>query len=429
MLPEERIRLLIFVVAVLTVYALAGGILIGALVRWVRGIPTPVGAFQRWFSRSVFSLAVIGFVCIGYGYFVEPYWPQVNHVRLESTKLAPGTGPIRIVHISDFHSDPKVRLERQLPEIIAAEEPDLIVFTGDTINSPEGLPNARAALMALAKIAPTYAVKGNWDVWFWSVEALFGGTGVVELNGQSVCHPAGGTDIWIGGIAVGNENRLTPMLDEMPPRSFKVLAYHYPDEAPLASSQGADLYLAGHTHGGQVALPFYGALITLSRLGKRYEAGLYRERDMWLYVNRGIGMEGGPAPRVRFWARPEITVIDLHPAPPRPTVTAEAVVPPDSKRVGSSIRVPRPIKRVMPEYPPGASRLVGDVVLELDIDESGSVQTINVIKGHPILVEAARKAAIQWKYEPLLLDGEAKPFTATLEVRFRNKGEPQNSGC
>ena len=53
-----------------------------------------------------------------------------------------------------------------------------------------------------------------------------------------------------------------------------------------------DLYCAGHIHGGQIALPFYGALVTLSKYGKRFEAGLYRVGETWLYVNRGIGMEG-----------------------------------------------------------------------------------------------------------------------------------------
>ena len=61
-------------------------------------------------------------------------------------------------------------------------------------------------------------------------------------------------------------------------------------------------------------MPFYGALVTLSRFGKRFESGLYRVGATWLYVNRGIGMEGGRGARVRFWSRPEVTVIDIYPA-------------------------------------------------------------------------------------------------------------------
>ena len=99
----------------------------------------------------------------------------------------------------------------------------------------------------------------------------------------------------------------------MPPDAFKIFLYHYPDLIKNAAVQNVDLYCAGHTHGGQVALPLYGAIITFSKFGKQYEAGLYREGATWLYVNRGVGLEGGSAPRVRFWARPELTIIESVP--------------------------------------------------------------------------------------------------------------------
>jgi uncharacterized protein len=74
-----------------------------------------------------------------------------------------------------------------------------------------------------------------------------------------------------------------------------------------------DLYLAGHTHGGQIALPYFGAIITLAKYGKKYEAGEYQVGNIILYVNRGIGLAAGVNPKMRFFARPEITVIDLKP--------------------------------------------------------------------------------------------------------------------
>ena len=105
---------------------------------------------------------------------------------------------------------------------------------------------------------------------------------------------------------------------------FSIFLHHYPDlvedlagqNARLAEdgeSRRVDLYLAGHTHGGQIALPFYGAIITLSEFGKKYESGMYKVADIVLYVNRGIGMDGGPSPRARFFARPEITVFEIKP--------------------------------------------------------------------------------------------------------------------
>ena len=120
----------------------------------------------------------LGCLCVLYGWLVEPYWLSVTHVRIETPKFKAGSRPVRIVHISDLHCDPKVRLEERLPVAIAAEKPDLIVFTGDAINSPEGLPNLKRCLTRLASIAPTFVVKGNWDAWFWSNLDLYGGTGV-----------------------------------------------------------------------------------------------------------------------------------------------------------------------------------------------------------------------------------------------------------
>ena len=113
-------------------------------------------------------------------------------------------------------------------------------------------------------------------------------------------------------MPVGLKAGIDTALDRVPADAFTILLYHYPDEVERARKRRVDLYCAGHTHGGQVALPLYGALLTLSRSGKKYEAGLYRVGETWLYVNRGIGMEGS-SPRVRFCARPEVTVILLEP--------------------------------------------------------------------------------------------------------------------
>jgi predicted MPP superfamily phosphohydrolase len=89
------------------------------------------------------------------------------------------------------------------------------------------------------------------------------------------------------------------------------LLYHTPDLIETASELGVDLYLAGHTHGGQVRLPWLGAIFTASRYGKRYEMGSYRVGRTQLYVSRGIGMEGLGTPRVRFLCPPEIVELEL----------------------------------------------------------------------------------------------------------------------
>lgn len=250
-------------------------------------------------------------LCTAYGYFVEPYWLQVTHVTIEAPRLD-GPRPVRIVQISDLHCNAKPRLEPRLPGVIAAQRPDLIVFTGDAINSPAGLLVFKRCMTALAREAPTYAVRGNWDVDYWSQIDLFGGTGVRELNGNAVKISVAGTSFWIAGAAFRNQAAIHRALAAIPRGAFSVFIYHSPSNAAEIARGGASLCLVGDTHGGQVALPFVGALATRTRFRGRYEAGLYRVGKSWLYVNRGIGMTGG-FPAVRFCARPEVTVIQIRP--------------------------------------------------------------------------------------------------------------------
>ncbi len=312
----------LFLLSVAAVYAFAALAVCWIVLRRAWHLAAP-GRGRQWLERTSLALAVLGILCFAYGYFVEPYRLAVTHIRIESAKLPRGTRPIRLVHISDLHSDPKVRLEASLPAVIAAEQPDLIVFTGDAINSPAGLPVFKQCLTQLAHIAPTFAVQGNWDAWNWTNLDRFAGTGARELKSEAVRFDVAGTSIWLAGMPVNGDwvsgettsarRQFDRTLGSIPPDAFSVFLYHYPDEIEAVAARKVDLYCAGHTHGGQVALPLYGALITLSRFGKRYEAGLYRVKQTWLYVNRGIGMEGGIAPRVRFWARPEVTVIEIVP--------------------------------------------------------------------------------------------------------------------
>ena len=288
-----------------------GFVYLGAFGFFVHAVARRAALSRRWrWARGVFvGLAIVGVACLAYARLVEPYWLEVTHVRVATAKLMRGAKPIRIVHISDVHSDPQVRLEERLPDVIAAEQPDAIVFTGDAINSQDGLANFRALMTRLSKIAPTYAVRGNWDVWYWRDVDLFGGTGVVELT--DTARPLARSEVWLAGLPYGDEAKLEQVIAPIPKSAITVLMFHTPDEIERASTLGIDLYLAGHTHGGQVALPLYGALVTYSKFDKRFEAGRYEVGSTTLYVNRGIGMEGVSAPRIRFFARPEVTVIDL----------------------------------------------------------------------------------------------------------------------
>jgi predicted MPP superfamily phosphohydrolase len=240
---------------------------------------------------------------------LEPGWPEVVRVELVVPKLGPGR-PIRVVQLSDFHSEGTVGLEERLPGMVALLKPDLIVFTGDAINRRAGLPHFRRAMTALAQVAPAFAVRGNWDVWWFPNASLFQGTGVRELASEAVPVLIGGRRIWVAGVPVDSEDTISSTLGLLPKSEFILFLHHFPAVARLATPSGADLVLSGDTHGGQARLPLLGELVRIHRFGVWKPLGLGREGPGWLYVNRGIGGEGW-IPKLRLFCRPEITLFEL----------------------------------------------------------------------------------------------------------------------
>jgi predicted MPP superfamily phosphohydrolase len=308
---DEALRVQIFVLCVGAVYLAAVVALVG------RFLARPRIALRLW-SRTALGLAALGVACMLYGRFVEPRWIDVTRTRVETTRLPVGHRGVRIVHLSDLHCDPSPLVEERLPAVVAELKPDLIVFTGDAANSPEGVPVFRRCLTEIAKIAPTFAVKGNWDAWYFPEIGRFDDTGATELDGTSATVVVDGAPVRVVGVGfLGGLEGIAPAFAALPADGPAVVLYHppYPDVVPPKFASRVDLLCAGHVHGGQVAMPFYGALLTLSKYGKKYERGLYRADEGFpMFVSRGVGMEGGASPRVRFCSRPEVALIELVPA-------------------------------------------------------------------------------------------------------------------
>ncbi len=308
------LRVLLFVTALAAVYALVLFVVVRYVSARRRGKSAPLGKL----AKGILAAGALGVLCMAYGRFIEPYWLDVRQISVSTTKLAPGTPPIRVLHVSDLQSDPQSRLEDRVADAARDLSPDVIVFTGDAVNSVEALPVFRACIERLAAVAPVYAVRGNWDIWNVPDAGQFDApTKATVLDGRLVRVPVRGTALQLVGAPMSDEDGIADALRDADPRFPTVALFHppHPEVVPHAHrGSTVDLMVAGHTHGGQVALPFFGALITFSRHGKRYESGLYDVDGMALHVSRGVGMEGGSAPRVRFWARPEITLIELRPA-------------------------------------------------------------------------------------------------------------------
>lgn len=258
-----------------------------------------------------------------YATWVEPFRIGVTQTELHSPKLK-GHTPLRLLHITDLHVERITPRERDLLRLVKELAPDIILLGGDYLNL-SSVHDARAQAEVydlLAQFcdiahAPIYAITGSPPVDRTEiVPSIFKDLPIIWLLDQVEELHLNGHTLWLAGLRCTRKrnldaSRLRRLLDGSPKRTFTLLLYHSPDLMPEAVELGVDLYLCGHTHGGQVRLPLFGALITSSDFWKRYEMGRYEESGTTLYVSRGLGMEGLGAPRVRFLAPPEVVLWTL----------------------------------------------------------------------------------------------------------------------
>ena len=276
--------------------------------------------------RQFFGLA--GAAAIGVSLYSGEY--ERHHLVVEEHTIAlPNLADVfhgmRIVQISDIHYDEFTEpyFVKQVVARINALKPDMVALTGDFI-SMAPLPRhiaaqlsyPCAALLQAITCPLRYAVLGNHD----AIVNMSMVTDALEthripvLANSFVPVERDGRRLWIGGLRDASV-RLARVEDAIPKATIRngdplILLGHEPDYADhVARVGGADLMLAGHSHGGQVRLPFLPPLM-LPPLGKKYVEGLFRIGNTQLYVNRGIGTVGLP---LRLDCPPEITVFTLTP--------------------------------------------------------------------------------------------------------------------
>jgi hypothetical protein len=278
------------------------------LARWLGS-----GAASPWIALA---MGVLLTALALYATWIEPFRIRTTEQDLAHAALT-SERPIRALQISDIHFEGDSPRERALLNLIRAERPDLLFLTGDYLNlssvyDPAAQQGARRLLQRLDARRGIYAVTGSPPVDVPGVvPEVFAGLPIRWLLDEAEAVDIDGQALWILGVRhtydEGRDGRaLTELAAKTPQNSLRILLYHTPDLMPVAARLGIDLYLCGHTHGGQIRLPFYGALATSSRWGKRYEQGRYVEGQTTLFVSRGLGVEGLGAPRARFLAPPEV---------------------------------------------------------------------------------------------------------------------------
>jgi uncharacterized protein len=255
-----------------------------------------------------------------YALYIEPFRLSVTTLQPEAPQFLPDR-PVRILHLTDLHIEHPTRREQEILDQVTRLQPDLIVMTGDYLNptymdDPVSIAETRQFLTRLHAPYGVFVVNGTVDG-VTLMSTLFDdleGVQVLDNEVELIAFPGGGLAI------LGVTNTFEPGADrqaleslaaQVPTGAYTLLLHHTPDLVETASRAGIDLYLAGHTHGGQIRLPFYGALVTFSSFGKQYEMGEYLVSGTMLYVSRGLGMEGWDAPRMRFLCPPEMEIVEL----------------------------------------------------------------------------------------------------------------------
>ena len=290
----------------------SGTVSLYVVTRWARSGGRATGFLRdsRGARIAAVSVLALGLAAAVWGWCIEPRMLLVSELTVEGPELAPGTGrALRLVFISDLHVEPGWHMERKLARRVAELAPDAVLLGGDYLNVEDrgSLEMLETEVRALAGVAPTYAVMGNVDAYHECAREILLRSGVRLLEGEAVELQ--------GGVRVFGAGYLdAAALDRAGagPAGLDICLTHAPGTIPEAAERGFDLYLCGHTHGGQVRLPLWGALITLSVHGKRFECGRYDVGGMVAYVTRGVGLEGGRlAPRVRFLCPPEIVLVEV----------------------------------------------------------------------------------------------------------------------
>jgi uncharacterized protein len=276
-------------------------------------------------SGSSLLGALLAGIGVYYASNVEPADVEITNINLKLPNLDRSFNGFRLAQISDFHLDNWMTRQRldAIFQLVLAQKPDLVAVTGDYItyhNNTKGLKNPyltelAAALNTLSPHQPTLGVLGNHDHEIGAPlihDALAAGH-ITDLSdsvytikqSSSSLHFAGmdAYDDYLRGI-----HDFNGLINKTPPNGAAILLAHYPDLADHTAVTGRfDLQISGHSHGGQVIVPFVGP-IYVPEGARKYPIGLYKVGSLLHYTNRGLGMVGI---QVRINCRPEITIFHL----------------------------------------------------------------------------------------------------------------------
>ena len=275
-------------------------------------------------TKIIILISIILLFLISLYLYYENNYLQVSNYTIESNKIPKVFDGFKVVQISDFHNTKSKKLTNDLVEEIENSKPDIIVLTGDLIDSYKlNINTAISFVKKITSIAPVYYVTGNHEARIESYEEFkdkLEENKVIILDGKLEIIKKENSEIDLIGIDDPSFNfntyrdDSTIIQDSLIPiqydkNKFSILLSHRPELIETYAKNNFDLVLSGHTHGGQIRIPFIGGLIAPNQgLFPKYTSGVYEIDDTKMIVSRGIGNSILP---FRVNNRPELVVIEL----------------------------------------------------------------------------------------------------------------------
>lgn len=280
---------------------------------------------KRWSQDArLAAWGLVGCAFVGvYASWIEPRRLQVEHASRPLRAAVTGTTTVRLAVLADLQTDHVTDYEHEAVSRLLELKPDVILIPGDFFQaSREEFERELPALRSLASrlTAPfgVYFALGNTDGSQHDLERIFSGTEVQILVDEIADVTVRDRQLQVFGIhsrwdTPGALQALKEFETGAEDGAVRIVLTHYPDVVyELAPQSRVDLVVAGHTHGGQVQVPFLGPPIVLSKVPRYIGAGGLHVLDgRALYISRGVGMERHQAPRIRFFCPPEVALIEL----------------------------------------------------------------------------------------------------------------------
>ncbi|MCL6519845.1 MAG: metallophosphoesterase [Armatimonadetes bacterium] len=277
---------------------------------------------------DVFRVAV-GFLALGiitYAWAVEPVLIKITRREIEIPALPSALAGVKICHLSDLHVAGYGRIERALRKVLMQIEADICVITGDIVATRGGIPVLAKVLEGFSPKHGIFGVLGNGehDPTMPGVETAkdLRKLGIQVLVNESASISINGSEVQIVGVDdpfLGLDD-VKEAFAGLGKGSLRILLAHSPDVLKSLGEHSVDIIFAGHTHGGQIRVPFFGVVWTHCRYNLRIASGYFgpeaislkvgRNLQTRIYVSRGIS---GSGIRARFLCRPEVAILTLKP--------------------------------------------------------------------------------------------------------------------